>query len=194
MCCGFLAAPGRPYAGSLSGRKPNQGQSPPRPSHSLSLHCPLLEFRDQGLPIILLQALFCSLGTGQVPKDSSPRGLKLPFQDPVSALLPLCPSIPPITDPAVPVLLIRKLGFGIIKDPAEGLRLGLTPEPIWFHLVGTSSVKVLPIFSVAQLPCGGSLGRKGQERGVVLPRNHAQVAQVTFFRTQVSHPSSCKEV
>lgn len=62
MCCGFLAAPGRPYAGSLSGRKPNQGQSPPRSSRSLSLHSPLLECRGQGLPTILLQALFLQSG------------------------------------------------------------------------------------------------------------------------------------
>lgn len=134
MCCGFLAAPGRPYAGSLSGRKPNQGQSPPRSSRSLSLHSPLLECRGQGLPTILLQALF--LQPGERPgsnRQLSPRGLKLPFQC-FTPLVPLHP--PPITDPAVPVLPIRKLGFEIIKGPAEELRLGLTPEPssIWLEL------------------------------------------------------------
>lgn len=133
MCCGFLAAPGRPYAGSLSGRKPNQGQSPPRSSRSLSLHSPLLECRGQRLPTILLQALFLQPGE----RPGSNRQLSQRPQAAISMLYsPRAPPFPPITDPAVPVLLIRKLGFGIIKSPAEELRLGLTPEPssIWLEL------------------------------------------------------------
>lgn len=147
--CDFLAAPGGSYVGSLSGRKPSQGQSPPRPSHSLSLHCPLLECRGQGLPTILLQALSYSLGTCQVPKDRSPGGLKLPFQYQSMLYSPRCSSIPP---GQIPVLLMRNLGLGIIKGPAKELRLELK---LRFHLVGTSSVKGLPVFSVAQFPVEG---------------------------------------
>lgn len=67
------------------------------------------------------------MGMHPVPKDISPRGLKLPFQK----WVPLVSLHPSMSDPMIPVLLIGKLGFRVIKGPAEEFELGsdLTSDP-----------------------------------------------------------------